>query len=709
MGKRFKLVSTVACLLLVVGCVSQTRSSQEAELDVKNSAAIAALSAPSAARLGPANGVVLSFADGGESASKAQALGSQMKMLQPVEWPETVNPKSRSLGQLFPKNGQLEVNAERMPVRDFVHYVFGDLLAVNYVLDESISEAESTAVTLSTSAAISKRALFKLSSELLLQRNIEIIHGDGTFFVSALQNAKKQSLAVIGVGRNPENVPSTIGPIMQVVPLTYGVKITVERTLDRLIKAKFTADHDQSVMFIEGNRSSILQALELIELLDTPATRSKYVGLIGLAFLSPDDYAKDVALLLENEGIVPSIGKPGQRNVVLVPLRQIGAVAVFASDLTLLDRVRYWTKLIDVPGGGSNEQYFIYSPTYARAIDLGDSVSALLTGVTGPMATNGADSRRVDAGSRTTGNAPSSTRVRGVEAGGVRMVVDERSNSLIFYTSGSRYRALMPMLKRLDTLPKQVLLEITIAEVSLKDEFKHGVEWALSRGEVNISTNGAFGAAAIGGLGLIVNGTQGPLTANFLNSNSLVNVLSQPSLMVRDGVTANINVGSEISVVGQTTQDPISGDRQTTTSEYRQTGVDVTVTPTVNAQGVVVMEISQVISNSVPSSSGAGGNPDIFKRSISTELVAQSGQTVMMAGLISENSSRGGSGTPGISNLPLIGNLFKARSQSTDRTELVMLVTPRVISNLDQWNDVMQDFREQLRYLKINKTKEVDN
>ena len=121
MGKRFKLVSTVACLLLVVGCVSQTRSSQEAELDVKNSAAIAALSAPSAARLGPANGVVLSFADGGESASKAQALGSQMKMLQPVEWPETVNPKSRSLGQLFPENGQLEVNAERMPVRDFVH------------------------------------------------------------------------------------------------------------------------------------------------------------------------------------------------------------------------------------------------------------------------------------------------------------------------------------------------------------------------------------------------------------------------------------------------------------------------------------------------------------------------------------------------------------------------------------------------------------
>jgi len=125
------------------------------------------------------------------------------------------------------------------------------------------------------------------------------------------------------------------------------------------------------------------------------------------------------------------------------------------------------------------------------------------------------------------------------------------------------------------------------------------------------------------------------------------------------------------------------------------------VTPTVNAQGVVVMEISQTISNTVPSSSGASGNPDIFERSLSTELVAKSGQTVMMAGLISESGSNGGSGTPGISKLPLLGNLFKASSDSSDRTELVMLITPRIIEDLDQWDGVMDDFRGGLRYLDL--------
>jgi general secretion pathway protein D len=250
-------------------------------------------------------------------------------------------------------------------------------------------------------------------------------------------------------------------------------------------------------------------------------------------------------------------------------------------------------------------------------------------------------------------------------------------------------------------MPKQILLEITIAEVSLQDEFKYGFEWALSRGEVNITTDGAFGVSDIGGMGLLINGREGPLTANFMNSNSLVNVLSNPTLLVRDGVSANINVGSDISVVGQTTQDPISGERQTTSSEYRQTGVDITVTPTVNAQGIVVMEINQSISNSVPSTSGAGGNPDIFERSLSTELVARSGQTVMMAGLVSENTSVGGSGAPGLSSLPLVGHLFKSKSNRSDRTELIMLVTPRVLETLEEWDVIIEDFKASLDYLKF--------
>ena len=246
-------------------------------------------------------------------------------------------------------------------------------------------------------------------------------------------------------------------------------------------------------------------------------------------------------------------------------------------------------------------------------------------------------------------------------------------------------------------MPKQVMLDITIAEVSLKDEFKYGVEWALNRKEVSVTTRGAFGVSDIGGMGLLIDSNDGPVVANYLSTNQLVKVISNPTLMVRDGVQATIRIGSNISVVGQTTQDPISGERQTTTAQYRQTGVNVSVLPTINASGIVVMEIAQDISNSIPGTSGSGGNPDIFERSITTEVLAKSGQTVMLGGLISENDSQGKVGAPYVTKIPILGNLFKSDIKSADRTELIMLVTPKIIEELTQWEPIMEEFRKRLK------------
>ena len=621
--------------------------------------------------------------------------------LKPIEWPDEVSAVTSIVGSDLSTKKILSVAAEKMSARDFAHYIFGDLLGVNYILDESINAIDSdqdTGITVSTAEGISPRDLFNMTVELLSKRNINVTHSNQTYYIHKPKKSDSGQKAVIGIGGNPADVPNTsIQPIVQVVPLEYGIKISVERTLRSLTKAKITPDFDQSVVFLEGDRQDIIHAIELIQLLDTPASRSQHVGLIKLAFISPDDFSSDISALLVSEGIEIGVSKPDSKNVVVVPLRQLGGVAVFAVSESLLNRVRYWGQVLDVPGEGLNQQYFIYTPKNARAVDLGESISALIGGSNqlGPNSTDGSSGR-------STGSAPSSRRVSGISSDDLKMVVDERTNALIFYTTGSQYRELQPMLSKLDLLPMQVALDIIIAEVSLQDEFKYGVEWALSRSEVNLTTSGAFGVGGIGGMGFIINGAEGPVNANFLDSNSLVNVLSRPTIMVRDGVAANINVGSDISVVGQTTQDPINGERQTTSSEYRKTGLDVTVTPTINSNNVVTMEISQTISNSVPDSSGAGGNPDIFERSISTELVAGSGQTVMMAGLISESSSKGDKGAPLFNKIPLLGGLFESNAKSTDRTELIMLITPRVIASLDSWDAVISDFREGLRFMSMD-------
>lgn len=616
------------------------------------------------------------------------------KDLAPLSWKPKGLTLSVTPSQSLSTDDNVSISAEKMPLRDFVHYVFGQLLGVNYVLGGSIEEVGDNPderVTLSITNSVSSAELFELASQLLDGRGVSLKFANGTYFIYRDGEAGEAPQMVIGIGRDKSSVPKTSQRIMQVIPVKFGIKVTLERTLRTLGKAKITPDFSQSTIFAEGSREEILRVIELIDLLDTPATRGKYIGLVDLTFTEPTDFANEVLPLLENEGIDASVGRPQNRNLVLVPLKQLGAVAVFATDEFLVDRIRYWSAILDIPSQGDEKQYFIYNPNFSRAVDLNDSISGLL-GISQVIDSVGTGSA--------TGNAPSSSRISGAGIDGIKMVVDEKANAIVFYTTGLKYQTILPLLRKLDVMPKQVMLDIMIAEVSLKDEFKHGVEWAIERGEVNLTTQGAFGATSIGGIGLVINGTEGPLQANFLTTNSLVNVLSNPSMMVRDGTSANINVGSNISVVGQTTQDPINGDRQTTSSEYRKTGVDVSVKVTINAAGIVVMEIQQSISNSVPGSAGSGGNPDIFERSIRTEILAQSGQTVMLGGLISENASAGESGTPLLSKLPVLGGLFKAKTTSSDRTELIMLVTPKVIEDLSEWDVVIQDFRRALLYLK---------
>ena len=587
----------------------------------------------------------------------------------------------------------IRVSAEKMPTRDFVHYVFGELLGVNYVLDPSVEASGDPAldlVTLSFPNAISSRKLFNLASEVLEKLGVTIKYSNNTIFVFRNQGVNGGSQTVIGIGRDKASVPETSGKIMQVIPIKFGIKVTMERTLVNLGGARITPDFSQSTIFAEGNREQVLKVIELIDLLDTPSSKGRFIGLIPLTYISAEGFAREVEVLLANEGISSSIGKPGNNNVALVPLKKMGAVAVFATEKFFIDRIEYWSTVVDVPMEGEGDRFYIYNPKFSRVEDLEESISSLL----------GISQGENEAGSGgSTGNAPSASRASGPGFGGIRVAMDEKANALIFYTTGEKYRNLQPLLTKLDVMPKQVMLDILIAEVSLKDEFKHGVEWAAARGEVNLTTQGAFGATSLGGIGLVINGTEGSLQANSLQTNNLVNVLSNPSLMVRAGTSATINVGSSISIVGATTQDPINGDRQTSSVEYKKTGVDVSVDVNVNAIGIVALKITQNISNSVPGPAGAGGNPDIFERSLTTEVLAKSGQTVLLGGLISQNSNNGGSGVPFLSKIPVLGNLFKVNGRASDRTELVMLVTPRVIDDVSGWDNVLEDFSQALIYL----------
>jgi general secretion pathway protein D len=607
----------------------------------------------------------------------------------------------------FPANNRLEISAEGMPARNFANYVFGELLKVNYVLVDGAPGLDQP-ISLSAAQPISSRQLYQLATELLIGVGLGVVEKEGVYFIGPA-DAKTGFGLPIGYGRRAEDVPNAAGQILQIVPSRFGMNMTLMNAVRDVGGAELNFDTRQSAFFVTGTRTSILRVLDLLRLFDQPAARSSRVGLINLTFVSPSQFVSEVTTLLSNEGIL--VGQ--DQLMTLVPVDRLGSVVVFAANETLLRRLEFWANQIDRAGEATSEGYFVFQPKYSRANDLGNSVAALIgsqppaSGQANEQPSAPRDTRSAIRGSG--GSAPGTAGgLISVAGDGVRMTVDPISNALIFFTSGPKYAALVPLVRRLDRPPKQVLLEATIAEVTLTGEFAKGVEFAFTEGKFVGGTLGSLGLPS-GGFALnFTEGIAGEIRAKLQESNSQVNVLSSPILMVRDGFAATIKVGNDVPTVGAVASDPIQSDRIVSSVQYRQTGLDLSITPTINAEGAVSLSINQSITSTVPGSSGVQGAPIFFARSVETEVVASSGQSVLIGGLMSETESRTAEMVPGLGRLPVLGSFFSSTAKLREKTELVLLITPRVVESPGEWSALFRRFADGLRYLSLEGPSETE-
>lgn len=588
------------------------------------------------------------------------------------------------------------ITADNLMLKDFLHHVFGEVFGINYVLGDGVENAQQV-VTLNLQDAVTERKLFQLSKELLEERGFGVRYSEGLFFVQKMNPGDKNNTA-FGFGAAPASVPDTTMDILQMVPFQYGSQTSLATTISRFVGVTATPYLDRNMMLVRGKRRDVLRALDFIAIMDKPMFSDRHISLFRPTFVSLDTLEESLGEILNNEGI--SVSKESiDKAVSLVVLDRLNTLVVFSNSQTLNNRAVFWLEQLDKPADGETLGYYIYQPQYSRAIDLGESLKYLIE----DGGQQDSLSRSGSARSQQQQNASGEDRPANLAAGNedMRMVVDERANSLIFKTSGQKYKELLPMIKRLDVMPRQVALEVVIAEVTLTDRFARGVEFALSRGDYSVNTNGAFGLDDIGGLSYALTGNSGSLNIQLFESDSLVNVLSRPSLVVRDGVEASINVGTEIPVItGQTIDANDSQSLARTNIEYRQTGVELSVTPTVNARGVITLDINQKISNEVEGTT-VSGSPSIFERELKTEVIAEDGQMVILGGLISENRSEGENKVPVLGDLPLVGELFKSNNQTADKTELVVLVTPKIISSAGEWSSVKEQLQSQLENVKF--------
>lgn len=197
----------------------------------------------------------------------------------------------------FATKKELTVNVNDMPVAEFLHYVMGDLLGINYVLDEQVKSAKPS-VTLSLREATSKRDLYVLVSQLLNERGLDIEVNEGVYFVHKVEQGAGAKAVRVAVGRSVASVPAIGNEILQVVPLLYGANISLERTLRELLDLEITVDTTQNALFLRGTRREIVKALGFIEMFDAPANRGRFVGLIYLTYVEADQFSNQLQQLM---------------------------------------------------------------------------------------------------------------------------------------------------------------------------------------------------------------------------------------------------------------------------------------------------------------------------------------------------------------------------------------------------------------------------
>ena len=292
----------------------------------------------------------------------------------------------------------------------------------------------------------------------------------------------------------------------------------------------------------------------------------------------------------------------------------------------------------------------------------------------------------------------------------VRVVADEENNSLMIYSTGIQYKTIKAALEKLDIPPTQILIEASIIEVKLTDQLKYGLEWTfngqlggsdysgvgvLSDGEFNFG--GADGPVAqlANGFSYTVTGGAGDIVAvlQALSIESLLNVIATPSVMVLDNHTASINVGDEVPIIDSTTS--TNGGNPIQSVSYRDTGVQLTVRPSVNAGGLVTLDVAQSVTD--VGNIDVGGNRRFSTRSIESRVAVRSGESVVLGGLIKENASNNETGVPWLNKAPLIGPLFGTTEKTVDRTELLVILTPKALYNDAELRQASDEMRTRIR------------
>ncbi|MCF4164782.1 type II secretion system secretin GspD [Zavarzinia compransoris] len=611
-------------------------------------------------------------------------------------------------------DGDVNLNFTNADVRDVAKAVLGDILGLTYAV---APEAEGQ-LTIQTGRPIRRQDVLRTFEVSLRAAELGILREGDLYTVLPLRDAQRRG-AMVGAGEP--------GYGTEAIPLRFVGAEELRALLQPLVPpdAKIAADEAHAQILVTGNTESRRSLRDLIGQFDVDWLRGVSFGLIVPRWTEVTGLVEQLTQLLNAEG-VPTAG-----TLRFVPIRQVNGVLVISTRADYLERVRGLVDMLDQEAQGTRRRLFVYRVQNGRAADLakvlanafgGEGASAAATttaaspspspAASGTASLAGAggttmpgfetdDSLPMPTMDGTATTAPLSFDL-GENEGAVTISADETTNSIVVHARPAQYEIVEDALRRLDVLPLQVMIESAVTEVTLNEELRYGVQWFFQTGNSSFTlsefASGAIGQIFPGFSYLVSNGDSITGVLNALSEVTNIDVVSAPKLLVLNNQTATLQVGDQVPIATQSAQSVDTSDSRVVNSiEYRDTGIILRITPRVNDNGLVLLDIAQEVSNVVKTSTSDLDSPTIQQRRIASSIAVQDGQTVALGGLITEDRQEGGSGIPVLRKIPVLGALFGAKSRTRERTELLILLTPRVIRNAVDARRVTDELRDTIR------------
>ena len=598
---------------------------------------------------------------------------------------------------------------------------FCELLKIDYVIEGNVEGQ----VTLQTFNKIPVEDLYSVLEQILALNNVAVVRSGNFYRFLQAPDAAKKPMS-IHIGDDP-NIPDKERMIIQIIPLQHISVESMKKIISPLLttNASFIEIPETNNLMMIEMAYNVRRIIKVVQALDIDKLASSDIQLYKLRNADSEVLVQELEEVFSSMGYKEALGD----SLSFLSLSRLNSVLVVNAFDKILPTIEFWINRLDQPISEGDVSTFVYYVQNGDAIAL----AGLLNGIFQDQGESANTTSNTSAGSTATtkikanvsGAATTSTSTNPVVQttdglsndfeGKIIILPDPDTNSLIIRTSPRNYPAILALIDKLDLFPQQVLIEVLIVDLDIDESTAAGLEIAFQgfagsttvKGGSSSSTTkaGTLGTALGAGTasllagGSFIIGDPDKLIAQLqlFASDSKTNILSNPILVTSDNKAATISITNEIPIEQEAQVPSGGGSVVTSTVEFRSVGIKLDITPKINADNYITLKISQEISSR---GADVGNQPSFNTRLVNTEVVLKDNQVLVMGGLMQTTTTDTVSGIPILKDLPYIGKLFGSESTSLNKTELMIFITPHVISNSEDSEFVTRQFKKRLSNLK---------